>query len=149
MAALAPDVARSLLIWGATGFISDPDGHIRGAFRDVIDHPVPARQGYRDYLVATYGEDNARAMTQSFAGALDAIIAAGGDISRSRAHAIKCPVMLIVGERDVYNPRTLVDELAGQIERAEVVEAEGAGHGVHAERPEWFVTTVVEWLAKQ
>jgi valacyclovir hydrolase len=150
MATLAPDVARSALAWGASGFVSDPDGRIREAFRGVIDHAAPpAMQGYRDYLIATYGEDDARAMTQNFAGAIDAIVAAGGDISRSRANAIRCPVMLIVGERDFYLSRTLVDALAGQIERAEVIEAEGAGHGVHAERPEWFVETVVEWISKQ
>jgi valacyclovir hydrolase len=149
MASLAPDVARSVVTWGASGFVSDPDGQIRESFRGVIDHPVPATQEYRDYLVATYGEDIARAMTQNFAGALDAIIAAGGDISRSRAHTITCAVMLIFGERDFLAPRTLVEALASQIETAEVVEAEGAGHGVHVERPEWFVNTVVEWLAKQ
>jgi valacyclovir hydrolase len=149
MAALAPDVARSVLTWGAAGFISDPDGQTRAAFRGAVDHPTPAMRGYHDYLVATYGEDNARAMTQSLAGALDAIIAAGGDISRSKAHAVRCSVMLIIGEHDLFNPRTLVDALASKIEKAEVVEAKGAGHGVHEERPEWFVTTVGEWLAKQ
>jgi valacyclovir hydrolase len=149
MATLAPSVARSVLAWGASGFASDPDGRIREAFRGVVDHPDPAMRGYRDYLVATYGEDNARAMTQSFASAIDAIIEAGGDISRSRANAITCTVMLIFGERDFYLSRTLVDALASQIKRAEVVEAVGAGHGVHVDRPEWFVTTVVEWIAKQ
>jgi valacyclovir hydrolase len=44
IAAISPAVARSVLVWGAAGFISDPSGDIRGAFRDVVDRPHPGFQ---------------------------------------------------------------------------------------------------------
>jgi hypothetical protein len=89
-----------VLVWGAAVFVSDPTGDMRAVFRDVVDDPYLGFHGYRDYLVAAYGESNARAMTQSFAQALDAIVAAGGDVSRSKASQITRAVLLIVGQHD-------------------------------------------------
>jgi pimeloyl-ACP methyl ester carboxylesterase len=44
--------------------------------------------------------------------------------------------------------RIYYDALASRIGDAEIIEVEGAGHGVHEDRPEWFIQTVVDWLAK-
>lgn len=145
LAALSPQIARSVVTWGSAGVISD--GQISSAFRSVVDHPEPGWGKYRDYLVSTYGEDTARATTQSFADAWDAIVAAGGDLSLNKADQIVCAVLLIVGEQDFFVSKVLVDELANRIKKAETIEVEGAGHGVHEERPEWFVKTVTEWLS--
>src|SRR5215475_8844445 len=59
MAALTPSVARSVVTWGASGTLSDPDGHLREAMYNVVDHPIPPLQQFREYLIATYGEANA------------------------------------------------------------------------------------------
>src|SRR5262249_31392511 len=104
MAALTPSVARSVVTWGASGTLSDPDGHLREAMYNVVDHPIPPLQQFREYLIATYGEANARAMTQSEIGAVTDIIEAGGDISLSKAGNITCPVLIIVGEHDIFVP---------------------------------------------
>jgi valacyclovir hydrolase len=149
IAALSPPLARSVITWGASGFISDPGGQIRESFHNVIDQPSPQVMDYRSYLIDAYGEGNARAITQGFAAGLTAIIEeAGGDISRSKAGEISCPVLLIAGENDRFAPRALLDELASRIVRAETVEVPGAGHAVHKDRPEWFQDTVLDWLAK-
>jgi pimeloyl-ACP methyl ester carboxylesterase len=148
MAALSPAVARSVLTWGAQGTIIDPNGQIAAWFRAVVDNHDPESQGYRDYLVSTYGEFNARAMTQSFANAITAIAVAGGDISRSKAGRITCPVLLIVGQNDPFVTKTRIDEIAGEIMEANTIEVEEAGHGVHEDQPEWFARTVTEWLVK-
>jgi valacyclovir hydrolase len=148
MAALAPEVARSVLTWGAAGVVSDPSGQLREAMLNVVDRPIPPMEQYREHLVATYGEANARAMTQSFATALGAIIEAGGDISRSKVGAITCPVLLIAGEHDLFVSKALLDELAGHIPAAETIEVEGVGHDLHIARPEWFVQTSLDWLKR-
>jgi valacyclovir hydrolase len=148
VAALAPNMARSLVTWGATGFVSDPGGQLRASLRDIIDNPIPPMKGWSESLIATYGADNARAMMGSFLGAITEIIEDGGDISRSRANAISCPVLLIAGEHDVFAPPALVDELAARIAEAVVTVVPGVGHAVHDERPEWFRDTVLDWLAK-
>ncbi len=148
MAALTPGVARSVVSWGAAGVLNDPSGQLREAMYNVVDHPIPPLQEFRDYLVSTYGEANARAMTQSVVGALNDIIAAGGELSRSKAGNITCPVFLIAGEHDIFAPPELLSELAARIGKGEVLVAEGAEHNVYAERPEWLTQTILDWVGK-
>ena len=148
MAVLTPGVARSVATWGAAGVLHDPSGQLREAMYNVVDHPIPPLQQFHDYLIATYGEANARAMTQSEVGALTDIIEAGGDVSLSKAGNITCPVLIIVGEHDMFVPVALASQLAARLRTAEVREAEGAGHDVHNDRPEWLVQTVLDWLKR-
>ena len=149
MAEQFPGQARSVMAWGAVGVVSDPDGWVAEAFRNAVDVPFEGMEGYRTYLIDTYGEAKTRAIVRSFADGFEAIIAAGGDISRSSAHQIACPVLLMAGQDDGMCPPSLVRELAALIPGAEVVVAEGAGHIIHDDRPEWFVRTVEDWLARQ
>ncbi len=149
MAALTPGVARSVVTWGAAGVLNDPSGQLREAMYNVVDHPIPPLQQFRDYLIATYGEANARAMTQSEVAALSAIIEeSGGDVSLSKAGNITCPVLLIAGEHDIFAPPALTSKLAARIRTAEVLVAEGAEHGVHHGRPEWLAQTILAWVGK-
>lgn len=147
MAELMPGAVRSVITWGAAGVLSDPSGHLRQAMYNLIDNPIPPLQGFRDNLVATYGEANARAMTQSEVTALGEIIETkGGDISFSRAGDITCPVLLITGAQDMFVPPALLSELGARIGMVEVQVVEGAGHDVHNARPEWISQTVLDWL---
>jgi valacyclovir hydrolase len=148
MAALTPGVARSVVTWGAAGTISDPGGHLIEAMYNVVDHPIPPLQGFHDFLIATYGEANARAMTQSMATAKTDIIEAGGDVSLSKAGNITCPVLLISGEHDFFAPPALASELAARIRTAEVLVAEGAEHNVYMSHPEWLTQKILDWVGK-
>lgn len=147
MAALTPGVARSVVTWGAAGTISDPGGQLRAAMYNMIDQPIPPLQGLRDYLIATYGEANARAMTQSMIAAKTAIIEqAGGDVSLSKAGNITCPVLLVAGEHDMFAPPALASQLATRISTATVLVAEGAEHNVYDDRPGWLTQAILDWL---
>jgi len=148
MAALTPGLVRSLVTWGAAGTLNDPGGHLVNAMYNVVDHPIPPLQGFRDYLVSTYGEANARAMTQSMANAKTNLIEAGGDVSLSKAGNITSPILLIAGEHDIFAPPALASELAARVRTAEVLVAEGAEHNVYADRPEWMTQTILDWLGK-
>ncbi len=59
MAALTPDLVRSVITWGAAGRLNDPEGQLRAVMQNLIDQPIPPLQEYRDFLVDYYGEDNA------------------------------------------------------------------------------------------
>jgi 3-oxoadipate enol-lactonase len=147
MAGLEPTAAKSLLTWGACGQIAAPPP-MYDAMEHLIDHAERPMQGFAEYLKATYGEANARVMTQTFGRALRAINAAGGDVSLSLAPKVTCPALLITGEHDFLAPPALVSTIASTIPGAEFVEAKGASHQVHAEQPEWLVRTITEWLGK-
>jgi valacyclovir hydrolase len=146
IAALMPDLARSVTTWGSAGFLSDPEGHLRGAMYNVIDDPIPPLQPFRDYLIVAYGESNARATTRNWVDAVSAIIDAGGDISRSKADKIACPALLITGEHDVFAPPELVSQLAQRIPAVKTLTAEGVGHDIHNAKPDWLAQTILDWL---
>ena len=148
IAALYPELARSVLVWGAAGAAPPSSGPLLDALDNLFDDPVPLVAGWGPHLVDRYGEQNARAMMQNFVAALRAIVAAGGDISRSMAGDIACPVLLIVGEHDPFCPKILADDFAGAARNATAIEVAGTGHDVHNARPDWFNQTVLDWLSK-
>lgn len=146
MATLSP-APRSVMVWGSAGQIQDPTGEKRAVMDNIVDHPIPPLQGYSQYLIATYGADNARAMIHSQDAAITEIIEKhGGDISFSKLDTVSCPVLLITGQHDFLSPPDLVAQAANRIPNGHLIVAENAGHDVHNARPEWFVQTVVHWL---
>lgn len=148
MAALTPHLARSLATWGSSGTIPQSQLPMIGAMHDLIDNPISPLQGFREYLVATYGEANARTSVQNFADAIRAIMESGGDISLSKVGKITCPVLLIAGEHDFLVSPQLLSQLSALIPGSESVVVEGAGHSVHEDRPEWLAQTLLDWLGR-
>lgn len=147
MAELSPNTVRSVVTWGSAGQLSDPSGQLRATFFDLIDNPIPPLQGYSQHLIATYGKDTARAMTQNAARAMTEIIdTRNGDLSLSRADGITCPVLLIAGEHDPLATPTLVAQLASRIPNARKSEVNDAGHDVHVSHADWLIMTVLDWL---
>jgi valacyclovir hydrolase len=148
MAALEPGAARSVFVWGAGGQISDPGGTLSDAFHTIVDNPAPGFEGFHDYLIASYGEENARLMMQSFAQAMRAIDAAGGDISLGRAHRITCPTMLVVGENDPMVSMALISQLAAAVPNAQTWVVDGLDHDVYHPQAELFTQTLLDWLER-
>ena len=148
MAALIPDATRLVVTWGAAGVLSDPGGQVREAIANVVDHPTPPLQGWRDYLVSTYGEVNARAMTQSRTAAVSSIIEAGGELGLSKAGTIACPVLLVTCEQDIFAALGRVFRLAARLCTAEVLVAEGVEDVVSIGCPEWLTHAILDWLGK-
>ena len=148
MAAIEPEVVRSVVTCGAIGTINDSSGELREAIYNVVDNPIPSLQNLRNSLVATFGEERARAMTQSVAVAMSDIIKGGGDLSLSKVDLINCPVLLIAGEHDIFASPTLVCKLAAHMPTAEMLVAQGAEHFMFVDRPEWLTNTILKWMRK-
>jgi pimeloyl-ACP methyl ester carboxylesterase len=149
MAEIMPMVVQSVITCGAVGAINDAGGELREAICTVVDHPIPSLQQFRDYLVSTYGEEQARAMTRSVVAAWSNIIKQnGGDISRSKADKITCPVLLIAGEHDMFAPPALTCELAAHIPTAKMLVVEGTEHFAYMDHLEWLTHTILGWFVK-
>jgi pimeloyl-ACP methyl ester carboxylesterase len=140
-------MVRSIVTWGSGGKLHDPSGQLRQAFFDLIDSPIPPLAEFSQHLIATYGKETARAMTQNAVRAMTEIIETrGGDLSWSRADSIKCPALLIAGEHDPFAPPTLVGELAARIPNARLVEVKDAGHDIHHSHTAWLTGTIGAWM---
>jgi valacyclovir hydrolase len=146
--AFQPSAVRSIVTWGSGGYIEIQD-EMLDAFANVVDAPIEPMQGFSEHLKARYGEANARTSIQNFVQAIRGIIAAGGDISRSRAKDITCPVLLITGEHDFFAPPALVAETTRALPDATFVEVKGAEHSIQATHPELLVETIVGWLSQR
>lgn len=147
LAALHPEKARSLAVWGAAGSLgSNPE--MADLMTSVIDDPIPPMAGFSDYMKATYGEQNARIMTRSAGAAFRKMIEAGGDLSRPVAGQIRCPATLITGEHDFLATPALVADMARAIPAGEFVEVKGAGHPVHHEQPEKLMEIIAGHFAR-
>jgi pimeloyl-ACP methyl ester carboxylesterase len=105
----------------------------------------------RSYEAGYYRDDaravGARIMTRSWAQAMRDLVAAGGDISRDRAHLITCPALLVAGTYDPHCPPDLTRELAALIPKGQFLEAPGAGHAVHLSHTAWLAGQLTNWLA--
>ncbi|HEU5089791.1 MAG TPA: alpha/beta fold hydrolase, partial [Roseiflexaceae bacterium] len=101
MAVLQPQQIRSVVAWGAAGALSEAQRPMLDVLAMLIDNPIPPMRSFSDHLKAAYGVDNARATMRNFVQAARGILERGGDISLTRAGAITCPVLLIVGENDM------------------------------------------------
>jgi valacyclovir hydrolase len=146
MAIQDPSTARTIAVWGSTGFLPPEMAGMIAGMGDIVDHPMAGMERFRDYFVGAYGEENARRTTRSWSVAVGGIIARGGSISRDRAGEITCPVLLIAGEHDQLATPDLVRDLAGRIPGGQAVVASGAGHGVSWEQPEWLNRTLLDFL---
>jgi valacyclovir hydrolase len=146
MAALRPGLALSLFTWGAAGKIEATPDEL-ASIESMSDQPTDGLAPLAAYLATAYGADGARIMTRSWAQAMREIVAAGGDISRSSAHLIACPALIIAGTHDPHCPPGLTSELAALIPRGQFLEAPGAGHDVHLSHAAWLARVLTSWLA--
>jgi len=150
MAALTPDLVRSVVTWGAAGTLNDPEGQLRAVMQHLIDQPIPPLREYRDFLVDYYGEENARTMTRNQTQGISDIIDGEkhGELALAMADRITCPALLITGEHDMFVPPPLVRQFAERIPHAETLIVEGANHDVQNSHPDWLARTLLEWLAR-
>jgi valacyclovir hydrolase len=146
LAGLRPGLALSLFTWGAAGKIEATPDELT-SLENVVDQPTDGLAPLAAYLVTAHGADGARIMTRSWAQAMRDLVAAGGDISRDRAHLITCPALLVAGTYDPHCPPDLTRELAALIPKGQFLEGPGAGHAVHLSHTAWLAGQLANWLA--
>ena len=138
-----------MLAWGVAGALDAGALPEIAAIGRLVDAPPAVWRAWRAALCRTYGRTGAHLLTTRWAATLQAIIAAGGDISLARAGEIGCPTLLINGAEDPMNPPALAQRLAARIPQADLIILPGTGHAVHEEHPDWFAATALTWLARQ
>ncbi|MDQ2808832.1 MAG: alpha/beta hydrolase [Chloroflexota bacterium] len=121
------DILPRLGVWSETGSTNNLPRRVE-AFRD-------------------YGQAGTAAMWREWRAAVAAIIAAGGDISRSRGAEITCPVLLINGADDSVNPADQSWALAAAIPGAELRLVPDVGQLVYNRQDRTLTDLAVAWFA--
>jgi pimeloyl-ACP methyl ester carboxylesterase len=62
------------------------------------------------------------------------------------AARVACPVLLLIGRRDVMTPPRATRELVQALKRAQGVEVDGSGHALMAEKPNDVLDALRGWL---
>jgi pimeloyl-ACP methyl ester carboxylesterase len=119
-----------------------------GGLHDVIDEMLPllvhpSRAGEADLrrLFHDMGDD---VRAEGFINNQTAIIARAD--SRPTMAAIKCPTLVLTGDRDMLIPNTLSKEMAEGIAGAKLVIVPDCGHSPQPERPQATIDALLEWL---
>lgn len=141
-----PTICRSVIAWGALGaFDQSACEHSRANSLppDWVD----------DAITRKHPDQDPKAWTYQWVEAFCAMVAAGGDLSLSRAHLIECPLLLMLGENDRLNPPELGRRfVAKAAERPGVLRQfrtfKDAGHSIHIQQSDAFYAAVLEFLLR-
>ncbi|HWQ39851.1 MAG TPA: alpha/beta hydrolase [Burkholderiales bacterium] len=92
--------------------------------------------------------NNLRLMERSAPGVLHADFVACNSYTAGleAAGKIACPVLLILGKRDLMTPMKSARELAARLKDAKVVALDGAGHALMAEKPDEVLDALIGFL---
>ena len=119
-----------------------------GGLHDVIDemlpllvHPSRAGEAALRQLFHDMADDVG---AEGFINNQTAIMARAD--SRPTMATIKCPTLVLTGDRDMLIPNTLSKEMADGIVAAKLVIIPDCGHCPQPERPEATADALVEWL---
>lgn len=140
-----PDLARSVVAWGVIGVFGPEIVGVARSYLPVSDWEQ-TQPAWREQIVARHGAESLAPMVEGWAAAIEAIVAAGGDVSLGQAHEIECPVLLINGEHDEGNPEHLARQLAQRIPHCTFEVWPGLGHPVHKLASDRFRARVLEFL---
>jgi pimeloyl-ACP methyl ester carboxylesterase len=63
------------------------------------------------------------------------------------AQKLKCPVLMILGKRDLMTPMTVARDVISKLPDVKVVALDGAGHSLMAEKPDEVLDNLISFLA--
>ena len=89
-----------------------------------------------------------RLMERSGDGVLHADFSACNDYvsGLQAAQDVKCPVLLVLGKRDLMTPAKVAKDLAANLCEVKVVTLDGTGHSVMAEKPDDVLDSLITFL---
>lgn len=90
-----------------------------------------------------------RLMERSGDGVLHADFSACNDYAAGleSAQKLKCPVLMILGKRDLMTPMKVAVDVISKLPDVKVVALDGAGHSLMAEKPDEVLDSLISFLA--
>ena len=95
--------------------------------------------------------ENLRLLQRQKSGVLHADFAACNDYAAGldSAARVACPVLVILGQRDIMTPPRASRDLLAALKNVRSVQISGSGHALMAEKPDEVLDALVEFLAAQ
>jgi len=160
MAAMHPDRVRSISLVGTSVPMPVSDALLETS--SANDHAAIDMLTYWGHSSAAHLGGNAvpgmwmlgagmRLMEQAADGVVNADLNACNEYKAGLDHAalVKCPAMLILGERDMMTPVRSTKALAETIPNVQSLVLPGAGHALLAERPDPVLDALIQFHSRQ
>ena len=143
LAATRPDAVRNLVVWGTNAFVSDEDIECFKRIENVDNWS----KKMLDPLTNVYGSlQNVQAMWSAWVASMVEIHKGGGDMCKEELSRIRCPTLIIHGEKDALLPAEHVDYLQGHIGNVKRIDFPEGKHNVHLRFAEEFNSKVHDFL---
>uniref|UniRef100_A0A7S1REH7 AB hydrolase-1 domain-containing protein n=1 Tax=Alexandrium catenella TaxID=2925 RepID=A0A7S1REH7_ALECA len=144
LASQRPEAVRRLVVFGIQAYITQEDVETYEGMRDV-------ETAWSPRMLAThrpvYGDD-LQPMWSSFCDAMRAIHEAGGDFCQREAKGLRCPTLILHGEKDplvpAHHPQWFRDNIAGS--RMQVFP--GGKHNIQQKFAGEFNRAVLDFFAE-
>ena len=162
LAAMWPERVRSLTVIASVSELGpDTERIVIDWRRAALEAPMTL---YRTMLPTTFspgfvaanpalielGEERLRSCDDDFFTAFAGLIDAFRELDITpRLHEIRCPALIIAGEKDLLKPPRYSRMIAAGIADSELRVAPGAGHAVVLEQPAWINRALVDFIGRQ
>ena len=135
LAARLGERAQSATVWGVSGHV--PPSSVLAVFEEP-EQRIPSWDAYRAELDGLHGPGTAAPMLRGWAAAMRALGQSSGQagqiIGDDEARGILCPVLVVAGDHDPFNPLAATRALVARIATARLIVLPGAGHDLLGER---------------
>jgi pimeloyl-ACP methyl ester carboxylesterase len=127
---------------------SKANDHLAYDMINVYAHSAPAQLGGNRVPGLWMMGTAMRLMERSAPGALYADFSAcnGYAGGLEAASKVTCPVMMVLGKRDLMTPVKAAKDLMSALPKARIVSLEGAGHALMAEKPDDVLDALIGFL---
>ncbi|XP_014666243.1 PREDICTED: valacyclovir hydrolase-like isoform X3 [Priapulus caudatus] len=146
LAGTFPDVVRKMVVWGSNATVTEKDMKMYDDIRDVDKWS----ERMRAPLVAIYGRENLQALWSAdldyFWGVLDS---RGGDICKTEMTKVRCPTLIIHGQKDAMVGQEHADYLHSHINGSKLVLLPDGKHNLHFKYATEFNQMVTEFLTEK
>jgi valacyclovir hydrolase len=144
LAAKRPDIVSKLVVFGIQASITKEDVDTYESMRDV-------EQAWSKRMLEThrgvYGDD-VQPMWSSFCDAMKMIYDAGGDFCQKEAKSLKCPTLILHGEKDPIVPSHHPQWFHENIPGSRLYTFPGGKHNIHQKFADEFNKVVLDFLAE-
>ena len=146
LAARHPDLVAGVVAWGVSGVISREMAESVTGWLEPGDWAA-SHSDWAAEIAREHGAAQIEPLVAGWARAAHAIYAAGGNICRDEAAAIRCPVLLLNGEGEVNNTRADTLALQARIADCRLRLIPGAGHGIQWDQPDALVAEITRFMS--
>jgi len=130
---------------------SEANDHVAYEMINVFAHSARAQMGGNRLPGAWMMGNGMRLMERSGNGVLHADFSACNDYSDGldAARKVRCPVLLILGQRDLMTPPRAAREAGGRFRSARSVILEGTGHSLMSEQPDAVLDALIDFFSTE